>query len=149
MMGGVVSNGLGLVSGLKIRKVGLFYGRLGLNSREVHGGVSRRDRGGDHAKVAEGFRAKIAEGFHAEIVEEVRVKFAKGFHAEIAEGFTQRLQSVFMQRKTDLSYPARYAKRNVESFVAHSLRALRETRSSEWLCALCVKKMPALLRSIC
>ena len=47
MMGGVVSNGRGLVSGLKRRKVGLLYGRLGLNSREGRGGVSRKDRGGD------------------------------------------------------------------------------------------------------
>ncbi len=75
MMGGVVSNGLGLVSGLKIRKVGLFYGRLGLNSREVRGGVSRGGRGGGgHAEIAEGIHAEVAEGFHAKVAEGIRAK---------------------------------------------------------------------------
>ncbi len=71
MMGGVVSNGLGLVSGLKIRKVGLFYGRLGLI----------------RAKFAEGFHAEIAEGFHAEVAEGGHAEIAEGDHAKVAEGF--------------------------------------------------------------
>ncbi len=80
-----------------------------------------------HAKIAEGFHAKSAEGFHAKIAEGFHAKLAEGVHAEIAEGVTQRLRSGFMRRKSDLSYPARYAKRKVECFVAHSLRTLRET----------------------
>lgn len=71
MMGGVVFNGLGLVLGLKIRKVGLFYGCLGLIC----------------VKFVEGFYVEIVEGFYVEVVEGGYVEIVEGDYVKVVEGF--------------------------------------------------------------